>query len=380
MTGLGEFTRHYGYYRKAVSRPGSRAGTPPVYRVPTGISQFDLRVKPPLTERPTLRNAAGNDRQVNVFCSVQRKAPQHPAVGSGFGLLEQLRDARAAAGYVRHVASRPAERCSTGLSGVDVLSRERGWHPRCWRPYYAAAAQNGLQVAMHLGEDMDDLVTGLRLISSALDMFAELGVRKPRLGHALAIRVDVRAWYARRGRMAAHPWEQVLDLLWARKTLTSRRDRQWLESLFRGWHDTPAFRGCQVGTSMATFASRFVAKTPLCPTCGASQRRLRHEGLTHLARPSCMADTDGPFAQLGNRWFELVEALQLKVRNRVASEAIVEICPSSNAAVSGLGSSWALDQKGRGWLGKPALRCVYGSDDPGLLDTDIRIERALAGV
>ena len=80
---------------------------------------------------------------------------------------------------------------------------------------------------------------------------------------------------------------------------------------------------------------------------------------------------------LPNRaWLELVNHCQLRVRGEVARYAYVEVCPTSNAEISGLGWSFALDM-GTGSNFAKDLRVRIGSDDPGLLATSLPLERAL---
>lgn len=357
MTGLGEFSRDFERFRRKQTRS---------FRVAAGTELVALRTVLP-TGDYAIFGAMGNIIESRVFFTPHRVQPRFDDVGSADAILQDSRLADQHALALNNYVEQRERNGLPAIHGVDVASKERGWHPFCWRPLYEAAAEHGLEVAMHVGEDMDDMLTGLRLIDEALTMLTALRpepTRKPRLGHTLAIRMDVRAWYTRRRAIRAQPWEHVLDLLWAWQCGAGFQNT--VHDRFQRTHSRLT---CDAA-DLAELARRYECKVPLCPQHPPSSE-LRIAGLGHLVIPAC-AFLGEPVGPPDEAWFAMVSALQADVRRRVADKAIVEVCPSSNAAISGLGWSWALDFGDR----EPKLEVLYGSDDPGVLDTNIALEMA----
>ncbi len=371
MSGLGEFSGRFAEYRR---------NNPLTWRVSADVSCVAVRSALPRPQNPRSRrqilDTNGTAVDATIFFSPHRDPPRFDEVGTAVALLRQRRDAYFQADALdRHQAS--SGETLPAVHGVDVVSKERGWHPLCWRPLYETASKLGLQLAMHVGEDMDDLLTGLRHIDEALDLFDALprpqGLAhvspprdKPRLGHALAVRLDVRAWYARRGALRAQPWEHTLDLLWAWNEVQSDARRRRIENTCGA-----RLHFCEP-VSFAEIAGRYARGEPLCQ-CARTEAPVAAEGLIHLLCPPCYAPGEPDWGTHPDGWFDLVAHLQRKIRRRVGTEAIVEVCPTSNAHVSGLGWSWALDM---GETMRPSLDYRVGSDDPGMLDTNVWLEHA----
>ncbi|MBM4346187.1 MAG: hypothetical protein FJ100_22665 [Deltaproteobacteria bacterium] len=365
MTGLGEFARRFDHYR---------AGKPKSSTVAAGTAGTALRDGHP-KEPVVLTSADGEPVCVQLYFAAHRRPPTFDAVGLASALGDQLTASQLKARAVARYFGPGRGAFLPPLFGVDMVSRETGFEPECWREFYETAAAHGLTLAMHLGEDMDDLLTGLRNIDTALDMLVPLAQpqRQVRLGHALAIRVDVRGWYTRRGTLRAQPWHHLLDLLWTRWRVANvgpayRATQEAIDTALG--HLGPALT-CDKA-SHDDLTRRFAERRHLCSNCKPADR-LAVADIPHLQQPGCFAHRE-PARLPSASWFGIVTDLQRLVRTRTSRDAIVEICPSSNAHISGLGWSWAVDFDGRSM--EPPLRVLYGSDDPGLFDTTIALEHA----
>ena len=171
-------------------------------------------------------------------------------------------------------------------------------------------------------------------------------------------------------------WEHTLDILWAYGTTLLHRQRIELE---KRWSSVQHALGnsCIPGISLADAAATYSASRAICRCVPANSTVP-----PRLVRPSCTTKRD-PTGYAATHsfvpspaWLDVVRTCQVKVRRQVAQHAIVEVCPTSNAAISGLGWSFALDM-GMPEPGKPALKVRIGTDDPGLLATSLPLERAM---
>ncbi len=113
------------------------------------------------------------------------------------------------------------------ILGIDAASNEIGCRPEVFAPvfrylknhryrYYSDGDMKKLpqlSATYHVGEDFLDLADGLRAIEEAV-LFLNLE-SGDRLGHALALGVDVRDWYQSKGNRIALPVQDYLDnLVW----------------------------------------------------------------------------------------------------------------------------------------------------------------------
>lgn len=95
--------------------------------------------------------------------------------------------------------------------GLDACNREIGCRPEVFAPYFRFAREQDtylendlfgerklpkIKITYHVGEDFLDILDGLRAIEEAIT-FMELK-SGDRLGHALALGVDVKTWYTQK--------------------------------------------------------------------------------------------------------------------------------------------------------------------------------------
>ena len=128
------------------------------------------------------------------------------------------------------------------ILGIDACSAEMGCRPEVFAQAFRYLRElpitpsvidpdrtnRTLRFSYHVGEDILDIVDGLRAIDEAmffLDMRAG-----DRLGHALALGLDPKAWYARKSHRLFLPRQDLLDnLSWMIQTL--RREGALPQSL-----------------------------------------------------------------------------------------------------------------------------------------------------
>ncbi len=142
------------------------------------------------------------------------------------GALKWRSTEREQDGYARAVARRleARPRLLRQVRGVTLMDWERNgplWlFEKSLRHLLGAsqevAARNPaldlqpLRTAIHLGEDFDHLLSGLRQI---YEPFAwEVISRGDRIGHALALGLDVDEWERRNESVRVRPWDRLLDI------------------------------------------------------------------------------------------------------------------------------------------------------------------------
>ena len=130
------------------------------------------------------------------------------------------------------------------VRGIDLCTDELGVPLWVARPLLAYATRAGkrasallarhgspvrpLGVTVHAGEDFVHLLGGIRRVAEAVEVL-ELG-EGARLGHAVALGIDVQGWTARTGLLRVPRGERLLDLLWAWRVAPRLPDpcRTWL--------------------------------------------------------------------------------------------------------------------------------------------------------
>lgn len=238
-----------------------------------------------------------------------------------------------------------------------------------------------LSVTVHAGEDFVHLMGGIRRVHEAIELLG-LG-ENARLGHAVALGVDVREWAARAGQLLLPRGERLLDLLWVWRVVRRAPEplRSWLP-----WVDQELVRlGYEVfGVPVTAHDLERWWKAL------HQEVDLRAVGFPSGPRPSMPGRPEEPrsllYAWLTDRGlFEraqvhepievgqevpLVVALQAHVRGVVASRGIaVEINPSSNLLIGHLGDLtshplWRLCPPPGVATDAPGVRVCIGSDDP----------------
>ena len=248
--------------------------------------------------------------------------------------------------------------------------------------------QRPLRVTVHAGEDFVHLLGGIRRVDESIELL-KLG-EGSRIGHAVALGVDVREWAARAGRLVLPIGERLLDLLWAWRV--ARRDpddlRSWLP-----WIEQELSRLCA-----KLFGGSYTVETlNQWWKCLHTTEGLQAAGFPDGPRPRIRygnADSDDNSRLIQDwvyRWLTdsalfrraqelesidvereipLVTALQAHVRKVVGSRGIaVEINPSSNLLIGNLGDLtshplWRLCPPAGMVSDAPGVRVCIGSDDP----------------
>lgn len=211
------------------------------------------------------------------------------------------------------------------ITGIDLCGVED--EPGDHRDLAAAVAawnagrpERRLALLLHVGEQLRAVqpASAIRRVHDALRLGAD------RLGHALAVRIDPADW------PATPAWERIDE---------RRRQLAWeLANAGRLGLDTAAIQ----------------------------------DGLRAL--DGCDGDRQ---IEPRPRDDGFLGALQQLVLDDLArAGTMVEVCPTSNRVVSGL----AIDRHGLDRLRAAGVRWTVGSDDPGVLGTDLARERALAGL
>lgn len=244
-----------------------------------------------------------------------------------------------------------------------------------------------LGVTVHAGEDFVHLLGGIRRVAEAVDLL-ELG-EGARLGHAVALGIDVKAWCAGSTLLRVPRGERLLDLLWAWQMAGQLTDEK------RGWLAIVEREICRLG---ATIFGQAVtphqlsqwwlllhdAKALRCvgfpdgpvrlddqwPRAHESERhvlRLLHAWLTSPAvfrrsQELELVDTSKDVGQL--------QALQDQLRQSIADRGlVVEVNPSSNLLIGHLVDLtahplWRITPPAGAANGAAPIRVAIGSDDP----------------
>ena len=117
------------------------------------------------------------------------------------------------------VDARVMEDCSSSngsipkhrILGIDAASSELAARPEVFAQAfrYCRRCVPNIGITYHIGEDFHDIVDGLRAIDECIRF---LNLRPcDRLGHALAIGIDVQKYYSRRGNVITMPKQVALD-------------------------------------------------------------------------------------------------------------------------------------------------------------------------
>lgn len=262
------------------------------------------------------------------------------------------------------------------IVGIDAAGDERSQPPRVFVPAFRQLRENqeklrpfdgqdpvSLGYTFHVGEDMTDLLTGLRHIDEVASLILppEEGGR---LGHALALGEDPKRFYARR-RGGSDPQLgcHLLDLVWAHGRLVEAGRAaayQWLERRIIDLLDGSAPRLSRVHICFQAMGldapqARFFSELELLRKLGlrdAETRALRSERVTADAR-----------------WLEMVAEVQGLLRKRLALRRIcIEANPTSNLMIGDYGAYAQLPYPP---ILEAELPMSINTDDPGLFMTSL---------
>lgn len=217
-----------------------------------------------------------------------------------------------------------ARQAGCPITGIDLCGVED--EPAGHAPLAAAVATWNsehpglpLDLLVHVGEQLG----GIQPASAVRRVHDALALGASRLGHALAVRLDPADW------PAAPAWERV--------------DERRLQL---AWELRHAGR---LGLDPAALASESSSLDGLDPDRQIAPRHADH-GRLRAMQDLALEDIRG-------------------------TGVAVEVCPTSNRVVSGL----PVIRHGIGRLAAAGVSWVVGSDDPGVLGTDLAAELAAAG-
>lgn len=244
-----------------------------------------------------------------------------------------------------------------------------------------------LRVTVHAGEDYVHLIGGIRRVDEAVTLL-NLG-EGSRIGHAVALGVDVREWATRTSRLVLPIGERLLDLFWVWQVARRAPEELhcWLpwidqeitrlsEELF-GRPLIPALLEKWWG-GMHNFTTLRAAGFPDGPRprqrslgklveSGPSSADLVHQWLTDRALFKRAQKVEVIDVE---REIPLVATLQAYARRVIGSRGItIEMNPSSNLLIGHLGDLvshplWRLCPPSGIAADAPAVRVCIGSDDP----------------
>jgi hypothetical protein len=288
------------------------------------------------------------------------------------------------------------------LRGVDVCNDERAVPNWVFIQLFEVVIQASREVAgpplgrtVHVGEDFVHPFSGLRLVAEVIRFF---NLRAgDRIGHGLALGIDMVEWTARAGRMALRREDRLFDLAWEWAWCSGRRTGglnrlPYLEREIRRlakvvFHRTigpeeimylaaDLHNPCRLA-SVGFPDGQLTVPMDRWNQFGDNRLRLLHHYLT-----------DGPTFLRGQEaeWFHLVDEgkllanLQREVRLEVGRRGIaVEVNPSSNLLIGDFGDLrrhpfWRLSSPPRAAADTPPVVVCVGSDDPITFVSDIRQE------
>jgi hypothetical protein len=318
------------------------------------------------------------------------RRPHHPSTGPRHA--ESFRRRLVVADRVEQLL-RHRPQLLRSLRGLDVASVEL--HEPLWlflpilrrlRAFSRRlAAENPplepLRLTLHVGEDFRHVATGLRAVHEPLAW--KLLERGDRLGHALALGLDLQRWAQRHPVVLMPGWERLLDLVWMKAAVA-------------------AFR-LDVGASLMERIKNEAQELAnvLRPNAGDCTWRL-FEQLGHrellTGFPIWMDDRLSPLAHayLHHHHTEITAVRKVPVHDDELQVLIqiqhhlkhllrrwqipIEVNPSSNLLIAGL--EHPLDQPQFGLaplkLGEDALPVVISTDDPAVFSTNLADEFAYA--
>ncbi|MEN8260171.1 MAG: hypothetical protein ABFS02_06215 [Pseudomonadota bacterium] len=234
----------------------------------------------------------------------------------------------------------------------------------------------------HVGEDVDDLLTGLRHLDEAASLL--LGNEGGRLGHALALGDDPTRFYAQRGgetepSLGCH----LLDMVWAHGRLTEARKPKsiaWIESTLRQWCGRITHCEEEMAPINKDIARTEVEQGPNIVGCFRAMQLdakksgavLRDAELVKVLLPTCEAEKlmrQPVNVQANRRWIKMVTRLQSMLRKRLAHRRIcIEANPTSNLLIGHYTDYTQLPYQ---TLIDDELALSINTDDPGLFITSL---------
>ena len=306
------------------------------------------------------------------------------------------------------------------IVAIDTANTEVATPPEIFGPYFRKHRESmddvkELKFTYHVGEEFKTLESGLRYIDNAIDFLAYR--RGDRLGHALALGLDVRKYYKRKRYRATTSLQDYIDnIAWLYdmyandkemnyRYMTALQSRfythigtlipeymganitieDYAHSLFLRGDDREAYRSLQeVCESRLATPSSFAIHLPRYELYfnNAKVRELHHKYLydskliENGLEPICY-DVD-------DLWLEIVEDAQRLVTQKIISKGIiVEANPSSNRKISSVAhytelpflqmNSYKLEHT----PGKQNVSITINTDDSAIFQTNLSNEYSL---
>lgn len=330
----------------------------------------------------------------------QRRGPP-PGGRAGWAAVMRQHE-RAADGLIRALRRWPG--ALTLVRGLDVASDEvEGplWLAapalrRVLAVATRAASRCGvpnLRLTLHVGEDFRSLAAGLRAIHEPF----ELGLmqREDRLGHALALGLDITAW-CRDHRSVVQPrWERALDLAWMLDVVGTFKPQVAASgATLRRLEDELAEHGRVLGASPALLrAWRRLLLAPdglasvgfpraFPPTFATDTAQRVLVDFLYRDTPDRRARFDAPVEVASGDEVELLTAIADALAGHLAAwQTVIEVNPTSNLLIGDLDHPLsqpmfrlrAIDSSdGR------HLQVVLSTDDPTMMATNLADEFAYA--
>jgi len=278
------------------------------------------------------------------------------------------------------------------LIGFDAAGLERGNPPRRYAPAFhqlqqscalfrpeAGAPRIHLGYTYHVGEDCDDLLTGLRHIDEVASLILP-PTDGGRLGHALALGEDPKRFYQIRGETEPERRSHLLDLVWAHGRLLYAEDGD----LTRKQRHVAARMCLQLEKRVLDLVPE--ATVPSINKCFRTMNLDRKSGIDFCSEAELMAilKSDSGSTTAGNPvtvavqadkdWRRMLRMLQSLLRKRLARcRLCIEVNPTSNLII---GDYRGYDELPYAALEKARLAFSLNTDDPGLFMTSLPGERA----
>lgn len=357
------------------------------------LRRIELRVSPP-GKRPLRVLRAWLDGLCRFLDQREASRPTVPRVQAAFVIhfLKRRVTGHSAGELIeREIAERTAKRNEEIASnlwfmlrdypdlrrffaGIDAAGQERIASPRVFVGAFhllikkqaetrVAPGQPPLRLGLtyHVGEDIEDLLTGLR----HLDEVASLLFRgQPgRLGHALALGEDPKRHYARRGgetevRVGSH----LLDLVWLYGRLLGNDEQGMIDSIRHRIEEIIREHGDKGPIEIdRCWRAMGLDGRAIDPALG------EHELLDQLG---CYDGRDTWCTVTASRdWLAIMNKVQSLLRQRFASMPLcIESNPTSNLLVGGYSDYGELPY---GVFTDAGLSVSINTDDPGLFCTTL---------
>lgn len=254
-----------------------------------------------------------------------------------------------------------------------------------------------LRTAMHLGEDFDHILTGLRQVYEPFEW--ELVARGDRIGHAMALGLDPEQWVQRCPWVRMRPWDRLLDIgfiYWAFQHSAIERDQPSALSRYRIQAEACLHQILGIGPSFSrTIDGGAIGSDPLAlakeiweylPYAAPEASRLGNSATSNRLSPRDLVKRVLHNQNVARRAVEtslsvdtsldlpVTRAVQRLVAERVAAwQVAIEVNPSSNLLIGGFRSMFE-----QPLFHDHSLPITINGDDPLTFATTLADEYAYA--